>query len=116
VDWFWHAIWIGLVLIPVTILWIATVIDIIWRYPGSTSGRLVWLLIVLLIPVIGALVYIFRRPPITSDHADDHGSDSWTRDLDRVSELHRNGSLTDSEVSGAKAHLLGGSAGTSRVY
>lgn len=58
-NWFWHAVWICLIVIPTTILWIACVYDIVFRrHSMSAWARILWLLIVLLVPVLGAVIYL----------------------------------------------------------
>jgi hypothetical protein len=62
VNWFWHALWLCLVVIPVTILWIVCIIDVIFN-----RGDLVWwkrlaYLGLVLIPFIGAIIYIGVTP------------------------------------------------------
>ncbi len=57
-NWFWHALWICLFVIPITILWAACVFDMVWRRRELVWWkRLAWLLLVILVPVIGALIY-----------------------------------------------------------
>ncbi len=57
-NWFWHALWICLVVIPITILWAACVFDIVWRRRELVWWkRLAWLVLVIVVPVIGALIY-----------------------------------------------------------
>jgi hypothetical protein len=57
-DWFWHAIFICLVVIPVTILWIVAIFDIVFRrHDLRAISRIGLLVMVLFLPVIGALLY-----------------------------------------------------------
>jgi hypothetical protein len=59
VNWLWHALWICLIVIPATILWLFSVYDIIFRqHKMATWKRIVWLLVVLFIPILGALIYL----------------------------------------------------------
>lgn len=66
-NWFWHTLWICLVVIPVSILWIVCMVDIIFnRNDLVWWKRLGWLLVVL-IPFVGAIAYaavspLFRHP------------------------------------------------------
>ena len=61
-NWFWHALWICFVIIPVTILWIACMVDIIFnRSDLIWWKRLGWLILVL-IPFIGAIIYALMSP------------------------------------------------------
>ena len=58
-NWFWHAMWICFIVIPAAILWLVCIYDIVFRqHDMATWKRIVWLIVVLCIPIIGALVYI----------------------------------------------------------
>lgn len=57
-NWFWHALWICLVVIPVTVLWVVAIFDLVLaRRDYSPWKRFAWLLAVLLLPLFGALAY-----------------------------------------------------------
>jgi hypothetical protein len=66
-NWFWHAVWICLVVIPVTLLWVTCVVDIFLRRDLSGWARVGWVLGVLVFPLVGALVYLAVRPASASD-------------------------------------------------
>ena len=69
-DWFWHAIWICLVVIPVTVLWVAAIFDVVFRRHDMKAGsRIAILVMVLFLPVIGALIYfgVMNRPDKPDD-------------------------------------------------
>jgi uncharacterized membrane protein len=54
VSWFW---W--LVIVVIVFVWIATVVDLIRRRNSLAKGSLfAWILIVLILPVIGSLLYL----------------------------------------------------------
>jgi hypothetical protein len=62
VNWFWHTVWLCLVVIPAAILWIVCIIDVVFN-----RGDLVWwkrlaYLGLVLIPFIGAIIYIGVTP------------------------------------------------------
>jgi hypothetical protein len=60
VSWFWHALWICLIVIPAALLWVGAVFHIVlFRADLKWWHRLIWLAVVLLIPVVGALAYAF---------------------------------------------------------
>jgi hypothetical protein len=60
VNWFWHPLLICLVVIPATILWIVCLFDVIVRrHDLSVVRRLLYVLLILFLPVIGALTYLF---------------------------------------------------------
>ena len=61
-NWFWHAVWICFVVIPVTILWIFCIFDVLFRRNDLIWWkRLLWF-VVLLVPLIGALIYAATTP------------------------------------------------------
>ena len=57
-DWFWHALLVCFVIIPATVLWLAIIVELIRRHDLSTWGRIGWLLVILIFPVIGSLTYL----------------------------------------------------------
>ncbi len=111
-NWFWHALWIAFVLIPLALLWGLTVMDIILRPGMSVLGRFAWLIVVLALPLFGALIYLLSRP--TTDRIELPGpraftgpSGSLSGDLAKLGDLHRDGVLNATEFAQAKAKLLG---------
>ena len=62
VNWFWHAIWIAFVIIPVALLWIFCLVDVFVRRDLTGLKKATWVVLVLLFPWIGALLYLFVRP------------------------------------------------------
>jgi hypothetical protein len=55
------AVWV-FILIPVLVIWVAGLVDIVRRdLPSSTKAG--WIIVVLLLPVIGTLVYFLMRKP-----------------------------------------------------
>ena len=66
-NWLWHALWLCLVIIPVTILWLVCIWDVIFnRRDVSWVKRLGYLLLVL-IPFVGAIIYIGITPRMRHD-------------------------------------------------
>jgi hypothetical protein len=55
------AVWV-FILLPIAVIWVVGLVDIVRRdLPGSTKAG--WILVVVLLPVIGTLVYfLFRKP------------------------------------------------------
>jgi hypothetical protein len=94
VNWFWHALWICFVVIPVTILWLVCVYDIVFRQHDMAAWkRIVWLIVVLALPLVGALIYI-------SVYA--RGIEEGFRSFDRS---HSQGELTGDEYEAQRARL-----------
>jgi hypothetical protein len=56
-----------LIAIPLLLIWILTVVDIVRRHDLNTSRKVLWALVVLLVPVVGVIVYFVARPPQPTD-------------------------------------------------
>jgi hypothetical protein len=112
-NWFWHAMWIGLVLIPVTILWLGCIFDVFRRDDLHPVGQVLWVLAILVLPVFGALTYLVFRPRHVGAFAEgalDGKPPSQQipvsqqlADLDR---LHTTGAIDDREFEVAKEDAL----------
>ena len=50
------------IFIPLTLLWVFALIDIFARPDVSGWGKAAWILVILVIPWFGALIYIATRP------------------------------------------------------
>jgi hypothetical protein len=50
------------IFIPLTLLWLFALIDIFGRPDVSGWGKAGWILVILLIPWLGALIYVATRP------------------------------------------------------
>ncbi len=126
-NWFWHVLWICLVVIPVTLLWVSCLIDIIMRSDLSGLSKVLWVLVVLIIPLFGALIYLIARPANAADRLLDGGAEpvpydastgsharasSTTDELAQLAQLHDSGKLTDAEFATQKSRVLGTASAT----
>lgn len=50
------------IFIPLTLLWVFALIDIFARPDVSGWGKAAWVLVILVVPWFGALIYIATRP------------------------------------------------------
>jgi hypothetical protein len=50
------------IFIPLVLLWVFALVDIFGRPDISGWAKAAWLLLIIIIPIIGALVYIGTRP------------------------------------------------------
>ncbi len=69
-----------LIAIPLLLIWVLTVVDILRRHDLSAARKVLWALLVLLVPVVGVIVYFVARPPQPTDRAaslDGLGDDSF---------------------------------------
>jgi hypothetical protein len=89
-------VWICLIVIPVTILWLVSVFDLIFRqHEMSGWKRVGWLVLVLVLPVIGALIYL-------TVHGPGQGQTDSYRDLNVA---RARGQLTDDQYDQQRARL-----------
>ncbi len=56
---------IGVVLL---LIWALVLVDVVRRPDLRTSSKVLWALLVLVVPFIGALIYLIARPAQPSDH------------------------------------------------
>ena len=50
------------IVIPIAIAWVVGLVDIL-RHPMPTGQRVLWILIVIVLPVVGTLAYFTLRKP-----------------------------------------------------
>jgi|KBSMisStandDraft_5_1062788.scaffolds.fasta_scaffold1164266_2 hypothetical protein len=55
---------IGFVLL---LIWVLTLVDIVRRPDLKTSSKVLWALLVLIIPIIGLIIYFIARPAQPGD-------------------------------------------------
>jgi hypothetical protein len=107
VSWFWHALWIAIVVIPVTILWISCVFDIFNRRDLGAGARVLWLLGILVLPVFGSLLYLITRPHYVVDVTDRAlGRTTLGQELSELDRLRTSGAISEHEFQVAKADAL----------
>jgi len=46
-----------------TIFWVWVLIDCLTKEPAESNDKIAWVLVILLVPVLGALAYYFVRRP-----------------------------------------------------
>jgi hypothetical protein len=54
---------ITLLVIVWVLIWIVALVELIRRKDLTTASKVVWALVVLLLPVVGLIVYLVARPP-----------------------------------------------------
>ncbi|MDR7255045.1 hypothetical protein J2X46_004047 [Nocardioides sp. BE266] len=113
-NWFWHAVWIAIVVIPVTLLWISALFHIIVNSSLPGWSRALWVIVIFLLPILGALVYlvvngnhaVVTADGQTSSQAAPGRSADLPAQLQHLADLHRAGDLSDAEFATAKAALI----------
>jgi hypothetical protein len=59
---FWQAFFLLLIWVPLIMLWAAALVDV-FRRPDISGGlKVLWVVIIFVIPWIGALIYLATRP------------------------------------------------------
>lgn len=58
-----------LIAIPLLLIWVLTLVDLLRRHDLSTGRKVLWALVVLILPVIGVIIYFIARPPQPTDRA-----------------------------------------------
>jgi hypothetical protein len=117
---FWDTFWLLLIFIPLLFVWGFAVVDIFRRDDLSGWLKALWLVVVILAPFLGTLVYLIFRPPAATaeerraidaasrDFVQRYAPDSHTQQLQVVADLHDRGKLTDTEYEAEKARIIGG--------
>jgi hypothetical protein len=118
-DWFWHALWICVIVVPATVMWVAIVIELFRRRDLSGVARFGWLLTILVFPLIGSLVYLTvtwwrasqgHEMPQELQVTTVPTEPTMVSDLTRLDQLRRAGVLTEDEFAAGKRRVLEGSA------
>lgn len=56
-----------LIAIPLLLIWVLTLVDLFRRHDLSTGRKVMWAVVVLILPVIGVVIYFIARPPQPTD-------------------------------------------------
>lgn len=119
---FWDVFWLLLIFIPLLLVWGFAIVDIFRRDDLNGLLKALWVIVVILAPFLGTLIYlIFRRPGATPEErraldtasrefVERYAPDTRTQQLQVVAELHDRGKLTDAEYAAEKSRILGASA------
>ncbi len=59
---FWQVFWIVVLVVPLICLWVYAFVDIFRRDELSGVAKVVWVLVVFLLPYFGTLIYFFTKP------------------------------------------------------
>jgi hypothetical protein len=119
-EWFWHVLVICVVVIPVAIMWLAIAFELFTRRDLKWWQRGAWLLVILIFPIIGSLIYLGytwitagRRAPADAGAVPRFGRQPSNvpdaeGDLASLDRLRRNGVLTAAEFDAGKRRVLEG--------
>ena len=108
---FWETVILLVVWVPLVLLWLSALLDLFLRRPLSGIARVLWLLLIIFLPVIGAIIYFIVR---SRDDMDGLMAASLPDpvpevgyQLEALSKLRDRGALSETEFANAKAKLLG---------
>ena len=59
---FWEFFFLMLIYVPITVLWIVSIVDVFHRPDLSGVGKAAWIVLLLVLPVLGAIIYLVARP------------------------------------------------------
>jgi hypothetical protein len=97
-----------IVALPLLALWIRSVFDVARRGDYSSTQRVAWLLILILIPIVGLAAYVVARTPPTARESGGSGDPSRAEDLVLLAERRQRGELNDVGFHEAVAALRNG--------
>jgi hypothetical protein len=121
---FWEAFFLLLIWIPLAMLWVGALFDIFRRDDMTGFTKALWVVCVILVPYLGALIYLITRPSgairavsgadrraAIDDESAPHVArfapvDTASR-LEALADLRDRGTLTDEEFAAEKAKVLG---------
>jgi len=116
---FWNFFWLLLIYIPLLLVWGFALVDIFRRDDMSGWLKALWVVVVILLPFFGTLIYLLFRPAgATAEERraiDDnsrafverYAPSNTTEQLRTLADLHDRGKLTDIEFATEKARVLG---------
>jgi len=119
---FWEVFWLLIIFIPLLLIWGFAIVDIFRRDDMSGWLKALWIVIVVLMPFLGTLIYLlFRRPGATTEEramidqqsrefVQKYAPDNRAEQLRVLSDLHDRGKLTDAEFAAEKSRVLAATA------
>jgi len=114
---FWGWFFVLMIMIPLMCIWVFSLADIFARMDLPGWAKALWVIVVIILPLLGMLVYFIVRPQTARELAVDQAyhrggpraalaADS-TKKLQKLSELKDKGDITQEEFEKQKAGLLG---------
>ncbi len=116
---FWDAMWTMIVFFAwiMFITWvIMLLVDNFRRTDHSGWAKAGWFLLILFVPILGALIYTVARPESASDYYESGFSSAYAAaptstatELARLNELRADGAITDAEFESLKQKTIAAS-------
>jgi hypothetical protein len=116
---FWDFFWLLLIWLPLVMMWAFALLDIFRRDDLKGWLKALWVLVVIVLPFFGTLVYLIARPAgatATEREAIEESNrsfvakyapDNAAEQLRVLADLHDRGKLTDDEFQSEKTRVLG---------
>ena len=102
---------VGVVLVPLLILWLAALYHIIARRPDlSVTWKGIWSVVVVFLPYVGVFLYGMLRPPRPPERTggkDPTVIDAAFAKLDELDTAHDEGAIDDAQFAGGKRAVFG---------
>jgi hypothetical protein len=126
---FWTVLWLFFLFMFIWVF-VALVSDIFRDHELSGWGKAGWLILLVIFPLVGSLIYLIVRGGSMAERSAKQAQaaqaqfesyvrqtasstgDSSVDDLTRLAELRSNGHLTDAEYDSMKQRILAGGSGT----
>lgn len=115
---FWDFFILLLIYIPLIMIWTFSLLDIFRRDDLSGGWKALWVVVIILLPLIGTLIYLIVRPAGATKEervAIDEASRAFVQKYSEgatpaeqfkiLADLHDAGKLTDEEFSAQKAKI-----------
>jgi hypothetical protein len=115
---FWDVFWLLLIWLPLVMMWVFALFDVFRRDDLKGWLKALWVVVVILVPFFGTLIYLIARPAgatAAERKAIDEGSrafvakyspENTAEQLRVLADLHDRGKLTDEEFQTEKARVL----------
>ena len=120
----WNAIWLVLVtylFVVVLMMLFSVIVDLFRDHELSAFAKVIWVVVLVLLPLLGLLVYVIARGPgmaqrsLREQDEAKQSFDAYVRDvagggaaseLEKASAMHAAGRLSDDEYAALKAKIL----------
>lgn len=121
---FWNSFFLLLIYVPLLLLWGAAILDVFRRDDLSGPRKVFWVVVVIVLPLLGTLLYLLSRPAGATAYEraaiDDANREFVSRyaptdhaqQLQVLSSLHDRGKLTDAEFALEKQRITAESVPT----
>lgn len=111
---FWDFLWLLLIWTPLAVLWGVALADIFRRDDVPGGPKVLWTILVLLLPLLGTLIYLMTRSAGSTEEARvatqraraEPAPPTSAQQLTMLADLRDRGVLTPEEFAAEKSQLL----------